>query len=1135
MPEHPDSISSQVNIDTQDAEQQAQRRLEIMEIERQERQRVEDSAARQRVRMDMANDRAATQPLPMSSRLDAGLTLTAPANAPDAFDYAAYEASRRTGEYVNRPVPPPATESAAPPEDRWADRDFGRADAQPGPWVEDTGNAGPRPKIGQYDPSASGDWRERFRSYGQQAREALLGERTQSAAPRTAPRYADFEAAQQAKADILRDAQNRYTAEGRVDEIGGEGFNREVEEANVAAGLAKRETFAGRYRKAIGGFGGAFGLAYGGSALLTGAAQGIALTQSGNYVTPEQQTASAAGIMPGVGSLIGMGIGALAGPEGALVGQFLGQGVGSVAEASVKAGAERSESTRQVAEQLTAALGETTSRLKEFSAQVEATGAPVKQLQSGLNAVGAVGNFGAGSITGTGRLVNAFGENSDRFFGAITKYTSDPLLYGLGSRFAAGDAGSADITALGYDAAENADFGGLKTLQQAARDARVKDDPEFQRLAGEYQRRGRAMFGLGGFFQQHEASWGYDVRLKEGMDARRAALDGQDDPDVRAQNTLIGQFAASRVQRIVAEAGVGSAQAGVSLVENRGGSAADVEAASGALYAKLGDARAAALADVARLRADQALPVNAGRRDELEARIADAQARADGYSVTDAQRRRQNFQGEIGEEQSNFALADTQGVLGGRSAADLLYDRERQASFLEGTALDPRNPLRPSERADMQERAARYRYNARVSVYDERLGQDDVAIGRAGAEVGRQRAFGSAASTDAAMGRQVEAFQAKIAELNQEIQSGTLTVSDRIQKEKELTQTQQQAVQAEAQRRDERVRNAQAFAGDDFDIATAGQGRQIRRGGSASVDRGAVDKVWQGRLDADQYAISQYASGSRERKDAEARLARDRADFDEDNDRLNVYTPDVRTRMGDTAGDLALSKAEHAFRRASEAPYTDAGGDPFTRANDLLGQLGRSEKRLTDDFGKETAQRARLIKSGRWNDLAEEGYQDDLARNDERIEGLKDRRADIEHDRLEALFGALPEMIAGSPGRGLGSALIPTAALSARFAPNAGVGNWGRTATWWGTPGASGGSPYGHAGAGGTDGGSVPGASGGNNEGNRYLAVIAEGIGTLVRQAASGGGFANHTTMPHPQVGSAVHALTNGYNPNTGR
>ena len=88
-----------------------------------------------------------------------------------------------------------------------------------------------------------------------------------------------------------------------------------------------------------------------------------------------------------------------------------------------------------------------------------------------------------------------------------------------------------------------------------------------------------------------------------------------------------------------------------------------------------------------------------------------------------------------------------------------------------------------------------------------------------------------------------------------------------------------------------------------------------------------------------------------------------------------------------------------------------------------------------------------------------------------------------------------------------------TSALAARFAPNAGVGNWGRAATWWDTPGLGGGSPYGKDAGHGTDGAPVPGASGGGNEGNRYLAVIAEGIGTLVR---NGMGGAARATFDHP-------------------
>ena len=1225
MPEHPDSLSSSLNLDAQTAEQEAQRRLDLMDAER---QRSRDASIRQQARMEMANERAAAQPLPVSSRMDAGLTLTAPTNAPDAFDYAAYQARRSTGEYVNRPgaPPPPSTQSAPPPEDRWGDRGFGAGRVDSG-FINDASD--PHGPWNNPDPSSSGDWRERFGAYGQQFRDRVretfggAGE-TQAATPAA---FANFKEAQQRRRKIEADAKDVWARNGRAADVDGDEFKADLKGQLAEAGLAERETVGSRFRGAFKGQG-LYAVGYGAMQIGQEAARYNEVTNSGAYVTPEQRTGAAAGLMPGIGSVAGALLGSVIPGVGTIAGGFVGSAVGSVAESVVGASSEREQATRQGSEALAVQLGAATSAARDFAGVIRETGVAAKDFQQVVQGAGRVAPFSgdADAVRAMATHTVALGEYAVSSGAAVDRQLRAPGLFGLAdARARGGSLNGGQYDSLALIAGLNGDAEGLTEDLRNSRTARREQDPSYVAAQAARRDRDEHEIGVGSFLfapaLMFNAAKGFRGALGD-RTVDRLEQEDKDNPGAQRAKDLFRDMGVLRMESGTTDARVKAEGAALQGLRAGGATAAEVESGSAGYFGALDKQAAQAQKEADRIQGLLNDPKVVGVRPELRRQLAEAQARAaeaksgaavgrrdilglgldeqeGDYALTTAtdqgdlarglrsggsyasmqgtedrliadqrgraaqlrrdaddpllradrgkylaqaqqidnaaeEQRRSFFQGGLAEETSSFGLADTKGVLGGRSAADLLHDRQRQAAFLENTALDPRNPLSPSERADMQDRAARFRYQSARDVDTEKLGWSDVAIGRAGADVGKERAFGSAASTDSAMGREVEAFQSRIAELNRELSTGTLTVADRIAKEKELTQTQQQAVQAEAQRRDERVRNTEAFAGDDFDVATAGQARQVRRGGSASVERGAVDKVWQGRLGADQFAIDQYAPGSKERKDAEAQMARDRAARDEDNDRLNVYTADVRTRMGDTAGDLALSKSEHAFRRAAEAPYTDAGGDPFSRANDLLGQLGRSEKRLSDDLGKETANRARLMKSGRWTDLAEEGYQDDLARNQERVEGLKDRRANIEHDRLEAMFGALPEMIAGGPGRGLGAALIPTAALSARFAPNASVGGWGRTATWWGTPGLNGGSPYGQAGGNMADGGAVPAAAGGANESNRYLAVIAEGIGTLVRNGLGGGAF-SHTNMPSPQVGSAAHALTNGFNPNTGR
>jgi hypothetical protein len=249
----------------------------------------------------------------------------------------------------------------------------------------------------------------------------------------------------------------------------------------------------------------------------------------------------------------------------------------------------------------------------------------------------------------------------------------------MGNRFSTGAANSGDITSLAYDAAEQGDFGGLKTLQQAAGNARAKDDPQFNALAKDKEEKSRNPFSAANH-------WLGDLQRSQGMDvyddihtddvkmaARQKALAGPDSLAIN-ENAIINQFASLKSQRIIADSQMNEAASGIKLTEARGGSAEDIIASSKNLFAATAAGRISTQSEIALLQQDMANPINAGRKGELTAKIADAQSRLSAYDVTDAQRLQGNNAAVFGQSEAAFGLVAasagqslTRGVYGGKT------------------------------------------------------------------------------------------------------------------------------------------------------------------------------------------------------------------------------------------------------------------------------------------------------------------------------------------------------------------------------------------------------------------------------------------------------------------------------------
>ncbi len=832
--------------------------------------------------------------------------------------------------------------------------------------------------------------------------------------------------------DLTTDLNNDYTRAGRFLEIGGDEYHADRQGILESAGLAAPppppdppssvlQRLGGAYQNLRNSpSASAYGIGFSAQALGQGVSQLQELNQ-GQYVTPEQQaTAGVNAFLPGTAALVGT---ALGGPVGGLVAGAAGEAGAAV----FGAGEARDQAGREAAERLAAALGQAADTAGAFKSQLEATGAPLAQLGQSLQITGSVGTAGAGTVAGIGALTNAFGERAGEDFGVIARYTSSPLLYGLGNKVAGGLAGSSDFDALGYDAAENGDFAGLKQLQSAASDARVKDNPVYQAAAGRLSKDSNDFLGLGGlgvsatrFLRSRGVRLGTDIDSDlQAEDDQKAAAGA--DPNAQAQNDLINQFARLRAGDIVAQSGIGVAQVAIERTSAVGGSAAQIGQASQALYSGLGAARAATQGEVSLLQSDLANPVNAGRADELRAKIAQQQAVLGGYEVQEAQQRRTVFETGLGEEGAEFEQTVNRNTLTGRSQASLAGGYRRQEEFLQGVAADPRNPLSPTERAGIQQSADTLRYNAAQQLYGEE--NAGLAVSRAGreAEVSREAVLGSPQDQYAAAISSLTSDRQQITQNSSEIARGNLTRSQQLG-----LQAQNTLLAADLTTGPERARVA-AYDAEGSILGNQQSADRALLGRNAAISGSAA---YAGAFGDDQVRISLYnaaaassPAGSQQQARFAASAAQAGALLLDDTTQSQVFRETAEQRTQD-------NNVQSAFRRSLEAPYLDGSPDasPFTRGTAALANLRTRENEAERALNAAT---------------------DPLAREQDsaRVNQYKDQIAGLEQERRTGFLRALPEFIAGSPGQGNLSGVLPTAGQSAFYDGNPFItGTFGRAA-----------------------------------------------------------------------------------------
>ncbi len=190
-------------------------------------------------------------------------------------------------------------------------------------------------------------------------------------------------------------------------------------------------------------------------------------------------------MLPGAFALAGTAIGSMIAPGmGSWAGGLVGAGVGQFAQGVAGAGDERAQATREAAEQLTAALGESTSRVREFSDVITATGAAVKVYQQAQEIAAGVGLLTPGTPAGLGAVVNALGEYAPQDLTLAAKYSQQPGMAGIGARLASGAYDGSDASAEMMTAALQGNFKDVAEFGRMAQDLQLKSSPDYQQDMG---------------------------------------------------------------------------------------------------------------------------------------------------------------------------------------------------------------------------------------------------------------------------------------------------------------------------------------------------------------------------------------------------------------------------------------------------------------------------------------------------------------------------------------------------------------------------------------------------------------------------------------------------------------------------
>lgn len=858
------------------------------------------------------------------------------------------------------------------------------------------------------------------------------------------------------KQGVYDDLADEYALQDKGAAIGGKGFNKALEERYVEGGFAEAEipeTLGARWRKEMGGMGGAMGIGFTAMAVGSGVSQYIEQTQAGKYVSPEMVAASEQNAAAqGLGSLAGMGIGALFGPAGAMAGQFVGQSVGQVAGASAMASGERNTAERETAERLASVTGSAADAVDKFRSALEATGAPIQQLAQGIQTLmaAAPGGMSPVGVAGAGAVANALGSFYNEDTSNISRMLSrDPALYAVNQAYTSnqGSFTTGELNGIADYAVATGDFAGAQSARRDAARAGLTSNATYQNASRYVQRAdmvtkaeawvdrelGITSFDSGTAYNQNQAV----------VDAGQTAADTS--AAKAAQQDAANYLTLGKSNLDVIESGqaFSNTQSRFALAQAGG-------AGASALRGFLPELQSAAQQGIAG--DESAIAVHAGLIANLDAKDPKQLALIQSYREMDvklgqdenqrrltvAQARRETFMMGVGEEEAGYNLDIQRGAQGGLSAAEMRASVMGQVGYLRNVATDG-SALDPTQRTQLQAEAANIAFQNAQQQYGQEEG--GLAIGRAGTgvQLATAQTSGGPSEVYQARSRQIQDTIALEQQLQSEIDKGNLTYDQRQQKLAQIKDLTADVLRQTQAQREEFYDSSLNIEGGNLAGTAALDSRNIARGGNAAFDPALLTQA-RGRMATAQAALANAKTPEEQSKyfqEYGAAYETEQSLIDQQ----NTFRPSAQENVRDI-------NARGEYQRSMELPYVSGpGSDPFRRGLDLIG----NDQRLLRGLN---ANRSRLLASGQWRPEDEVTYaqQSNSYQND--IAGL-------EHDQLFSLERMLPSMLAGGLTGGAQVAVTPTAAMASRFlgmnSPL--LGGWGASGSAVGTIPTMGGGP----------------------------------------------------------------------------
>jgi hypothetical protein len=792
----------------------------------------------------------------------------------------------------------------------------------------------------------------------------------------------------------------------------------------------------------LSGPGSGFAIGYGAQVAGQGASAYYGL-QDGRYYTPEAQQEAVNDVQySSAGLLAGTVIGAaIAGPEGAIAGQFIGQAGGQAYSSYLNAGQEREQSTRETAEGLATAIGAATSQVREFAETLSNAGAPIKELQSAFAVMSAAGpglNAGA-SIAGAADLSNSLGE---RFLPAFTGVegflAGNPILApnvvdfnAVGGKLSSQRLGNLSvISAFGGNFKTSEDAltleEGAATSVQRKNDLVTRDTFEKENYWDNWVQND---------YDEFRRTLGIPVNAANSKVVAAAEANkrlGLPDPEADAarqrttkeRDAAFELYSAAAADQQFGSSSVSSISAQISLADVGGATDADLAKLGTSLTGAVGIANPAweSLSAGITTYINNNPKLDPNDRRQLEALRNQANTMPLQNELTSAQVQRSILERSIGTNVAEFGEWQTSNTLAGATPTQMAGAFDSEAAYYEDLAANAKG-LRPAERARFRQQAQQIRFQSGTD--GESSFREDISVlgterGRLAQDVGEAERSGSYADVASAERlvagnelRQVYRDQQRIAQGVPWAEQQNLT--------REIDSLTGMAAQTNYAAGIQRYEGERSEIG--YDISDAGLNRRMRLLGNTGMAPGDLDAVRR-EVSLDQIELGRNTDPKR------TPMLMDRIQSDE---ALLGDREEAARRFRPSAGQSAyLIETETEYDLARMAPYQGGpDSNPWQRGMAL-------ENVLQGQIASRDANRRRLQSQGQWNGIDEQNYA-----QDSRADRLQE--AGLEHDRLFSMYSAVPEAVIGSPGGGIGAAVINPAALSAYFNPTPVAGGFGNT------------------------------------------------------------------------------------------